>query len=166
MTTNEIYRRFAPAAVDGNEIRGIAVPYNSPSKTLRDIPERGPYREVFQPGSIRNISDSVALYIQHDPQQIPLARVGAGTLRFQETPEGLRFSASLSATRPELIDAIKRGDLPGASIGFRSVSDSWITQSAPPIRKVAAAAIVELSLVVSPAFSGATIAAMEANPNG
>ena len=100
------------------------------------------------------------------PQQIPLARVGAGTLRFQETPEGLRFNASLSATRPELIDAIKRGDLPGASIGFRSVSDSWITQATPPIRKVAAAAIVELSLVVSPAFSGATVAAMEANPNG
>ena len=166
MEPSKVYRRFAPAAVEGTEIRGIAVPYNSPSREMRDIPERGPYREVFQPGSIRNIPESVALYVQHDPQQIPLARVGAGTLRFSETAEGLMFSATLPPSRTDLLEAITRGDLPGASIGFRSVRDSWITRSTPPVRKVATASLVELSLVVNPAYAGAVITDTEVGQDG
>jgi len=149
--------RFAPTTVDGTVLRGIAVPYESPSAELRDMPERGPYREVFQRGAFGKIADGVALYIQHDPQQIPLARVGSGTLRFTESNRGLEFEASISPTRGDLIDALRRGDIAGASIGFRSKQDRWIKNSSPPVRRVVSGTLVELSLVVEPAYKGATL---------
>ena len=82
---SNIQLRFAPTTMDGAVLRGVAVPYESPSGDLRDMPQRGTYREVFQRGAFGKSSDGVALYVQHDPQQIPLARVGAGTLRFTES---------------------------------------------------------------------------------
>ena len=153
----KIQRRYSTTQVEGATVRGVAVPFNSPSKPLRDMPERGTYREIFTRDSIRDRGDHVALYVGHDPQQVPVARVGSGTLRFNRTENGLEFEADISPARTDIIDALKRNDLPGASIGFRMVQDQWITKSKPATRMVRAADLFELSLVVSPAYEAAQI---------
>tara|TARA_R110002020_G_scaffold328050_3_gene544003 strand:- start:701 stop:1189 length:489 start_codon:yes stop_codon:yes gene_type:complete len=161
MMKSNIQLRFAPTTMDGAVLRGVAVPYESPSGDLRDMPQRGTYREVFQRGAFGKISDGVALYVQHDPQQIPLARVGAGTLRFTETNKGLEFEASISPTRADLIDSLQRGDLAGASIGFSMKEEKWIRNASPPVRRVTRGRLHELSLVVEPAFPKAIISSVE-----
>ena len=88
---------------------------------------------------------------------MPVARVGSGTLRFNRTENGLEFEADISPARTDIIDALKRNDLPGASIGFRMVQDQWITKFKPATRMVRAADLYELSLVVSPAYEAAQI---------
>jgi hypothetical protein len=145
------------ASVDGNAITGIAVPYNSSSVLLNDRPR--PYRERFAPGSFPNIGDHVSLFVGHDHRSLPLARVGAGTLSFEESPEGLRFKATLPESRADVLEAVSRGDIGGVSIGFNSIEDDWQHRSnkMPSDRIVSQASLFELSLVASGAYPAALI---------
>ena len=143
------------ATVDGNAISGIAVPYGSSSVLLRDRPRA--YRERFTPGAFPEISDSVALYVGHDHRSLPLGRVGAGTLTFEETQEGLRFKATLPESRRDVREAVQRGDLGGVSIGFSPLEDDWTHRSGkmPSDRVVTKATLYELSLVSAGAYPAA-----------
>ncbi len=145
------------ASVDGNAITGIAVPYNSSSVLLRDRPR--PYRERFAPGAFPEIGDHVSMFVGHDHRSLPLARVGAGTLSFEETPEGLRFRATLPESRADVLEAVKRGDIGGVSIGFNSIEDDWQHRSnkMPSDRTVSKASLFELSLVASGSYPKALI---------
>jgi len=140
------------ATVDGNTISGIAVPYGSSSVLLRDRPR--PYRERFAAGAFPQIDEGVALYVGHDHRSLPLGRVGAGTLSFEESPEGLRFKATLPESRSDVLEAVKRGDLGGVSIGFSPVEDDWTHRSGklPSDRLVTKATLYELSLVSAGAY--------------
>ena len=140
------------ATVDGNTISGIAVPYGSSSVLLRDRPR--PYRERFAAGAFPQIDEGVALYVGHDHRSLPLGRVGAGTLSFEESPEGLRFKATLPESRSDVLEAVKRGDLGGVSIGFSPVEDDWTHRSGklPSDRLVTKATLHELSLVSAGAY--------------
>ena len=143
------------AVVDGNTVTGIAVPYNSSSVLLRDRPR--PYRERFAPGAFPEIGEHVALFIGHDHRSLPLARVGAGTLSFEESPEGLRFTATLPESRSDVLEAVRRGDIGGVSIGFNSDDDDWTHRrgNTPSDRLVKKAQLFELSLVAAGAYPGA-----------
>ena len=145
------------ASVDGNSISGIAVPYGKSSVLLNDRPR--PYRERFAPGSFPDIGDHVSLFVGHDHRSLPLARVGSGTLSFEETPEGLRFKATLPESRSDVLEAVKRGDVGGVSIGFNSIEDDWQHRSnkMPSDRTVSKANLFELSLVASGAYPDALI---------
>ena len=142
---------------ESRTIKGVAVPYNSSSQLLRDRPR--PYREEFRMGAFPNIGDNVALYLGHDHKSLPLARTGAGTLRFLETEAGLMFEADLPESRPDILEAVTRGDIPAVSIGFTAVEDDWNHRSSsmPSTRIVKKANLFELSLVANPAYPGATI---------
>ncbi len=140
------------AVVDGNTVSGIAVPYNSSSVLLRDRPR--PYRERFAPGAFPEIGEHVALFVGHDHRSLPLARVGAGTLSFSESEEGLRFTATLPDSRSDVLEAISRGDIGGVSIGFNSDDDEWNHRrgNTPSDRVVKSATLYELSLVTAGAY--------------
>jgi len=148
--------RMMQATVRPNSrtIEGIAVPYNSLSVTLRDRPR--PYKERMAPGSI-DWDDSVVALVQHDPQTVPLARVGAGTMRVHDAPEGLRFEIDLPENRADIIEALERGDLDGSvSIGFVCQDDSWQhRRGAPSVRTVRKAQLHEISVVSAGAYRGA-----------
>lgn len=145
--------RSIETAVDGNTLSGIAVPYGESSRVLYDRPR--PYRERFERNALA-VGDSVSLLIGHDPSNIPLGRVGAGTLRFSDSPEGLRFEADLPASRADVITALGRGDLDGSvSIGFISQRDSWGNKTNPALRTVQAATLLELSIVPAGAYEKA-----------
>ncbi len=144
--------------VENRTISGVAVPYNSSSQLLHD--RARPYREEFREGAFPVIGDNVALYLQHDHKSLPLARTGAGTLSFTESERGLMFTAQLPESRPDIIEAVDRGDVAGVSIGFSAVNDDWNHRKGgmPSTRVVNKAHLFELSLVANPAYPGATIA--------
>tara|TARA_R110002012_G_scaffold281966_1_gene471575 strand:+ start:231 stop:491 length:261 start_codon:yes stop_codon:yes gene_type:complete len=80
--------------------------------------------------------------------------VGAGTLSFSESPEGLRFTATLPESRSDVLEAVKRGDIGGVSIGFSPIEQDWTHRSGnmPSDRVVSKAALYELSLVSAGAY--------------
>tara|TARA_R110000751_G_scaffold34950_1_gene86325 strand:+ start:100 stop:564 length:465 start_codon:yes stop_codon:yes gene_type:complete len=150
------YTELRATIVEGRKISGIAVPYNKTSHLIRD--RARPYRERFLKGALK-IDDNVALYISHDHRSIPLARVGAGTLSFTETEEGLMFEAILPENRTDVIEAVARGDIGGVSIGFNKIKDKWTHRrnNSPSDRVVEEAVLLELSLVAAGAYPDATI---------
>ncbi len=145
------------ATVEGRTIEGIAVPYNSSSTLLHDRPR--PYRERFVRGAFDNIGEHVSLFVGHDHRSLPLARVGAGTLTFIDDPAGLRFQATLPESRSDVLEAVRRGDIGGVSIGFNAVSDEWTHRrgSTPSDRIVTSATLLECSLVAAGAYADALI---------
>ena len=157
MTIEHRSMKLEEVQVESRTITGIAVPYNSSSQLLNDRPR--PYREEFRQGSFPHIGDSVALFLQHDHKGLPLARTGAGTMTFTESERGLLFSADLPESRPDILEAVTRGDIAGVSIGFSAISDDWNHRGAsmPSTRIVTKAHLYELSLVANPAYPGALI---------
>lgn len=145
------------ATVEGRTITGIAVPYNSSSTLLRDRPR--PYRERFSHGAFESIDDHVSLFVGHDHRSLPLARVGAGTLSFTESREGLLFQATLPEARTDVLEAVRRGDIGGVSIGFNTIEDTWTHRrgDTPSSRVVTRAELFELSLVPAGAYPAAVI---------
>jgi HK97 family phage prohead protease len=134
-------------------LEGLAVPYRSLSVVLRDRPRA--YREKIEPRAMQ-IDDSVSMFIQHNPGDVPLGRTGAGTLRFEEKDSGLEFACDLPESRQDVIEALERGDFDGSvSVGFivAEDGDTWQhRRSGPSVRTVRAARLVELSLVTSSAY--------------
>ena len=149
-----------------NSLSGIAVPYNELS---HPIPGAGrSFREKIRPGALTYDENTVML-TQHDQRGVPLARVGAGTLSFRETKQGLEFTATLPESRADLREALERGDMSGAvSIGFyvEDDGDRWTHANKQSLREVTQGHLVELSLV-SPAgaYPGARIT-HGGKPNG
>lgn len=149
--------RMMPQAVrmtNSRTLEGVAVPYKSLSVTLRDRPR--PYKERIEPRAMQ-WDDNVVMLLQHDPQTVPLARVGAGTMRLEESSDGLRFSVDLPECRSDVIEALNRGDLDGSvSIGFVCREDSWQHhRGGPSVRTVRAARLYEISIVTAGAYRGA-----------
>jgi len=155
------YLKLEETNVESRTIRGVAVPYNSPSQLLTD--RARPYREEFRMGAFPHIGENVAMYVQHDHRSLPLARTGAGTLRFTESERGLMFEADLPESRPDILEAVERGDIAGVSIGFSPIKDEWKHRSdkIPSSRTILSAHLYELSLVANPAYPHATISQKE-----
>ena len=142
------------ATSEGVRFEGIAVPYNSTSVTLRD--RRRPYKERIHPGALK-WDGSTVLLTQHDQRGIPLARVSAGTLRFTESSEGLRFEADLPESRSDIREALRRGDLDGSvSIGFVCHDDDWVHGNTTSLRTVRRADLIECSIVTAGAYPAAS----------
>jgi len=146
--------RETNVAVEKSQLVGIAVPYNEWAEINGPVK----FREQFEPGSI-NVPDSVVLQYGHEPGPIPLARVGAGTMTFRESSEGLVFSAELPDSATDVREALERGDLDGSvSIGFYDVTDSKKASPRSSVtywRTVTAATLDHLAIVKTPAYSSA-----------
>lgn len=142
------------ATSDSVRFEGIAVPYNSTSVTLRD--RRRPYKERMAPGALR-WDDKTVMLTQHDQKSIPLARVGSGTLRFEESESGLTFECDLPESREDIREALRRGDLDGSvSIGFVCNDDEWVHGKSTSLRTVRSADLVELSICTAGAYPAAS----------
>lgn len=152
-------------ATSANELTGIAVPYGQLSHPIQGAGRS--FREKMKPGAL-TYDDNTVMLTQHDQQGIPLARVGAGTLSFRETKDGLEFTATLPDSRPDLREALERGDMSGAvSIGFYvdDDGDRWLHTNKQSMREVTSGHLVELSLVTAGAYPGAR-ATYGGKPNG
>jgi len=98
--------------------------------------------------------DVVALW-DHDTQLV-LGRVSAGTLQLSMDDKGLGFSVTLPQTTyaSDLAELVTRGDISGASFGFRVIRDAWDGT----VRELQEVDLIEVSVVAFPAYPQTTVA--------
>jgi len=132
-------------------ITGTAVPYNT-FATVADGT-----RVSFAPGSLPITGKAPRLYLYHDSTQA----VGLVTERV-DTAEGMMFTAKISSTRAgdEALVLAADGVLDSVSVGVNPTEFKY-DDNGDMI--VMAADWVELSLVPTPAFAGATISQVAAS---
>lgn len=126
MKINE--RRMAVGALEIREdstapiLTGYASTFDQPY-------DMGWYTETVAPSAFKRTlgqTPDVRLLINHDG--LPLARTTSGTLTLDTDSRGLRVSATLDPTDPDvmaLIPKMRRGDLNQMSFGFRTIEDEW-----------------------------------------
>ena len=153
---------FVEVRTDENNQRtaiGYAAKFNSLSQNL------GGFVEAISPGAFTQTlesgtgKDARALW-NHDSSQV-LGRVSAGTLKLDEDETGLRFEIQLpnTTTGRDASELLQRGDVQGASFGFRVIEDDWgETESGFPLRELRSVALSEISLVAFPAYPETEVA--------
>ena len=115
-------------------------------------------RERIQPGAFAPLGD-VLLNRQHR-REAPLARTGGGGLVLEDTPEALRMTAELPATRDaaDVMELVRGGVMRGISVEFRALSDRM--QSG--VRIIERAKLLALAVVDVPAYPEALVQARTA----
>ncbi len=150
----------------GFRVAGIGLPYEPSPGATGNV--GGEFYEVWSPQALQRQANNnwsfldsgagVELRYAHEPNAL-LASTRSGTLQLDNGPLGLTFRADLPPS-PYLQHLIESGDLAGASVGFVALRQSWLPASdadGMATRVIEEAALVELSLVPSPAFAGATV---------
>jgi len=139
-------------SVDGRRLEGRAAVFGAPARI-------GHFHETITRGAfaatLRGGRDILAL-VDHDPSRL-LARTKSGTLRLTEDTEGLAFSLDLPDTQlgRDVLALAERGDLGGASIGFRALDEHW---PAKDRRELRAVELVEMSIVHAfPAYAATSV---------
>lgn len=153
-------RRTTPGPLALIELRDegdhpVAVGYASVFETLSQ--NLGGFVERVAPGAFTKTiqeQDVRALW-NHDPSSL-LGRLGAGTLRLSEDKKGLRFEVDLPPTTlgRDVQALLQRGDVNGASFGFRAVEDDWgLTSDDFPLRTLTSVALRDVGPVTFPAYT-------------
>jgi HK97 family phage prohead protease len=156
-------RRMAVSAVefrdsgDAPTLTGYASTFNQPY-------DMGWYREQVAPGAFtRSLgrSPDVRLLINHGG--LPLARTTSGTLHLDEDERGLRVSAELDPSDPDvasLVPKMKRGDLNQMSFGFRVMGEDgeeWSKDLSVRTLRTLDIHDGDVSVVTYPANPGTTV---------
>lgn len=129
---------------------GLGVVYNKRSQNL------GGFQEVVRPGAAKKtiLEADVRGLLNHDPNLL-LGRKGAGTLRLEETDDGVRYEIDLPNTTAgrDAAELLRRGDLIGSSMGFRTIGDEWgETEDGFPLRTLTEIALRDIGPVTFPAY--------------
>lgn len=164
---NDKERRFVPldniefeSRSDDNgtsigTIRGHAAVFNSNSVDL------GGFTESIKRGAFKDAiaEDDVRALVNHDPNLL-LARTSAGTLTLREDRTGLRMEIDVPNTTAgrDVKTSIERGDMTGASFGFRVVNDEWNTEDEVPHRTLTSVRLYDVGPVTYPAYPDTQVA--------
>jgi HK97 family phage prohead protease len=150
--------RYTPVPVelragDGDPmIVGHAAVFDSASRDLGGFKE-----EVARTAFNRSAASgwpNVFARFNHDDNFI-LGSSEAGTLRLDITDRGLRYQVHPPATRADVIESIRRGDIRSSSFAFYTVEDEWGVDAANfPRRSLHSVDLVDVSPVVRPAYEG------------
>tara|TARA_Y100001973_G_scaffold21186_1_gene31324 strand:- start:1392 stop:2432 length:1041 start_codon:yes stop_codon:yes gene_type:complete len=138
-------------------ITGHAAVFNTRSSDL------GGFREIIAPGAFRDALNKDSLdcrcLINHDPNLV-LARAtkNGGTLKLEETAEGLQYSFDVPDTTygKDIIVSMERGDVSQSSFAFTIEEDSWETTADGEIRTITKIRdLWDTSIVTYPAYPDA-----------
>jgi hypothetical protein len=137
----------------GPVITGLGVRYNKYSADL------GGFVEVVLPGSGNKtiVEQDIRGLFNHDPNNL-LGRKGAGTLRLASEDQGIRYFIDAPDTQVgrDVIELVRRGDIPGSSFGFTLVnerSQSWAkTSRGYPVRQIHEYVMRDIGPVTFPAY--------------
>lgn len=142
-------------AVDMDErtITGVCTPYDEVSYLVPDPSGERMLRGAFTK-SLRQRHDRVLLFRGHDH-----ARAIARSRSFDDGDTGLVgvFHARPSIASDEALEEARDGYLPGLSVGFKPVQTR---RGEDGVREIVEAALLEVSLVTIPAYSGAQVLAV------
>ncbi len=151
----DLERRGISVAVDGEKIVGHAIVYGSLSQDL------GGFRELVRSGAARAAvkpsADVVALY-NHD-MGLVLGRTPI-TLHLTEDERGLAFELTPpnTAAGRDALELVRRGDVRGASFGFRTLMDAWRNDQGAVVRELLEIDIHEISLTAFPYYKDTDVA--------
>jgi len=142
-------RAVVDLRADRQRIVGHAIIFDTRSRDL------GGFVEVVRRSAVSLTtvgSDVVALY-NHDPGAV-LGRTPQ-TLQLATDTRGLAFTLDPAPTQAgrDAFELVKRGDITGASFGFRTKKDAWREESGTVIRELLDLELVEISLTAFPAYA-------------
>jgi len=161
MSTSILYRESSSGLLlrddndgDGRTVFGIVAPYGQEVT----ITERGRrYREMFAPGvfakSIETRGHKIRLMGMHDTERsFPLGRA----TELREESDGLHaaFHVANTSAGNDALELVRSGLVESFSVGFQPIRD--VERKGVCVR--VEAALMEVSLVTRPAYSGALIA--------
>lgn len=134
---------------------GYAVVYNSLSEDL------GGFRERIQPGALTAAlaNSDVRCLRDHNPSLV-LGRNTAGTLRLQDTPQGLYFECNLppTTTGNDTRVSLERGDLTGCSFAFYVAKDEYVKEASGTVRVITEISqLDDVSIVTYPAYPATSV---------
>ena len=133
-------------------ITGHASVFNHLSEDL------GGFREKIAPGAFSDVLDNdVRALVNHDPNLL-LARTTSGTLKLEETEDGLQYSFDVPNTTygNDLVISMDRGDITQSSFAFTVEDDSWETTKDGDVRTInKVKTLYDCSCVTYPAYPGA-----------
>ena len=165
-------RRFLPledvelrADEEGLHLSGYGAVFNAEATIMGAFREQvapGAYAKTIQEGDIR------ALW-NHDPS-IVLGRNRSGTLKLEEDDRGLRFELTPPDNewgRP-VVDAVKRGDVSGASILFAPIKQEWQRGESGELalRTIKEARLFSVDPVTFPVFTETSVRARSEDGQG
>ena len=141
------------AASDGRrEIVGVALRYNSVTQPYLGLE----FRERFLPGaftrSLKSPVRDVSCNFQHD-RTLLLGSYNAGTLRFEDTPEALRFVCAVAPRMDYVVDYVADGEARGASIEFALPEVRNDVVDGKVVETVVEAELRGLAIVTAPAYT-------------
>lgn len=126
--------------------------------SFRERVKRGAFRKSLDDG------EDVILVVEHDPGRI-MGRVGAGTLELSEDPRGLAIRSDVDTRQSytaDLVVAMGRGDVNGASFRFETIEDEWFERrnedgTTEVIRDLVSVRLIDVSPVTLPAYLDAAV---------
>ena len=148
---------------ENRHISGYAAVYDSLSEDL------GGFYEVLEKGAFDEVMRSepdVRALSQHDTVKI-LGRTSAETLTLEADSRGLKMDIALPDTSyaADLYESVRRGDISGASFGFRVGFDDYVFDWDAddldlPVRRIKRIReLIEVSVVTFPAYQGTEVSA-------
>lgn len=142
---------------EGDEVRveGYAAVFNQEA----DI--GGFFREQIAPGAFTEAidRDDVVFLWNHDSDTV-MARTRSGTLTLEQDERGLKMSAMLDMTDPDvqrIYPKMKRGDVDKMSFAFYPELQEWDDSDDIPLRTIKRASLRDVSAVTHPAYDGTEI---------
>ena len=152
--TPQLERRAAlEIRADGNRIVGHAIVFDSRSRDL------GGFIEIIKPSAVdRSLGGDVVALYNHDAGAV-LGRTPK-TLRLSKDDRGLTFDLDPAPTQAgrEALELVRRGDLRGASFGFKTVKDSWSRDGNLTVRTLIDIELLEISLTAMPVYTATDVA--------
>lgn len=136
-------------------IRGYAAVFDREADGL-------PFREVIRPGAFaRSLAngDECYLLVNHNTDELPLARRSSGTLTLLEDSTGLAIEAVLDPSNPrsaEVISVLSRGDASEMSFAFTVAPDGQ-TRTKDGLRELRDLNIFEASICTWGAYSDTSV---------
>lgn len=122
-------RRMAATVLEVRDDDADGITLTGYASTFDDPYDMGWYTETVESGAFKRTlgrKPDVRLLLNHDG--LPLARTTSKTLSLDTDSKGLRVSASLDPSDPDvaaMVPKMKRGDLNQMSFAFRVDSDLW-----------------------------------------
>ena len=121
----------------------------------------GGFTEEVARGAFANTikADDVMALFDHE-SSMPLGRTSAGTLRLSEDEVGLKMEIDMPDTMcsRDLVESVSRGDVKGASFGFRTISDEWKMLDGMSHRMLVEVQLRDVSPVTFPAYPDTSVA--------
>jgi HK97 family phage prohead protease len=121
----------------------------------------GFFRERIAPGAFTDAigRDDVVFLFNHDPDTL-MARTRSGTLTLMQDDKGLKMSAALDPSDPDVqrvYRKMQRGDLDKMSFAFIPEVEEWDDTGDLPLRTIKRASLHDVSAVTTPAYDGTAI---------